>query len=204
MSSITSVQTIGQAVNQLDNLQHLDNSGIRQQTLSYQNSLTVDDGTSKQVGISIIVDDSKTKVAETSVTQKLIEGITQVDSDYQSIIGKLNAWPDFDGYLAKRGVSKKEQLEPSVGITHISNIDDIQKASENSTPISNQELLEEKSNKVEALQKEQQAYYSAGIEYSQDSTLWSMNSTFWLSKIKILTSAVSQVSSGLKTLFMSQ
>lgn len=202
MSTISSIQTIAQATHQVTGAQLQDNTiAIPHHPMSYQQSLTIDNESS--IPLEAVRIEGQ-KIEDTNVTTKLIQGITEIDSDYQSIMGRLNTWPDFNGYLEKRGVSEESKLEPNIGITHISNIDDIAKATETNEPMTNLELLDEKSQKVEALQKEQQAYYAAGLEYSKDSTLWSMNSTFWLSKIKILTSAVSEVSRGFKTLFMSQ
>ena len=199
MNDISSIQTIGHSVNITDSASYQDNSqSVQKQSLSFQQSLTVEDG---PLEINLL---GVSNNEDPSVIQKLTQGITEVDADYLKIIDRLNSWPDFNGYLEKRGVSTENKMDQSVGITHISNIDEVQAASGDDPSLSTQDVLNEKYNKMESLQKEQLEYYSAGIEYSQDSTLWSMNSTFWLSKIKILTSAVSQVNSGLKTLFTSQ
>jgi hypothetical protein len=118
----------------------------------------------------------------------------------------LNDWPDFDSYLEKRGVNVAGSMDKGTRITQVSNVDDIQQQTLHLSdkPLTNAERLEEVSRKMELAQERQLNIQSAATEFSRDSTVWGANMQFMMTKIKILTSAVSHVNSGLKTLFTSQ
>jgi hypothetical protein len=200
MDAISSVQTIGQSASVVTDVPHLDVSQGIQSATSNQ-SLSIDDVSSTPLKINL---SNHVEAKDLNIVESLMQGVSEIDADYQGIMNRLNSWPNFGSYLEKQGVIPQNQMNQSAGITHVSNVDALQSTMETSEPLSIEQVLDEKQIRMEELQKEQQAYYSAGIEYTQDSTLWSMNSTFWLSKIKILTSAVSEVSQGLRTLFTSQ
>lgn len=200
MSDIGSVQTIGNTVDLANKFQNQANhNNSFQQGLKYEPLLSVNDGSVPPLEINIL----GVEKAELSISQNISENIVKADTDYRNLVSKLNAWPEFSGYMEKHGVSVEGAMNKEVGITHVSNVDEIQSAA-SQKDLSVEERLEVHRSSMQEMQTKQMNMQSAGIEYSKDSTIWSMNTTFWLSKVKILTAAVSQVSSGLKTLFMSQ
>ncbi|MEE4379286.1 MAG: hypothetical protein V2J55_17505 [Candidatus Competibacteraceae bacterium] len=168
----------------------------------------------------IVVTEPTGKAGEFS--DKLMNGIVQMDQNYQKIMDRLFEWPSFRTYL--------QQQSPSAGadqVVHHNTLDtginpsadfdtymDKTIATDitaDTTPIHHSNLntdetaaaIEEFSDRLHAIQERNKATYEAGLEYSGESTRWYLSTEFWLTKVRILTSAVSQTSQGLTTLFRS-
>ncbi|NJN46843.1 MAG: hypothetical protein HC808_10625 [Candidatus Competibacteraceae bacterium] len=168
----------------------------------------------------IVVAEPSAKAGEFG--DKLMSGVVQMDQNYQKIMDRLFEWPSFRTYL--------QQQSPSAGgdqVIHHSTLDtrvdaspdfdaymDLTIASGNeadTAPVHHSNLntdetaaaIEEYSDKLQAIQERNKAIYEAGLEYSSESTRWYLSTEFWLTKVRILTSAVSQTSQGLTTLFRS-
>lgn len=141
--------------------------------------------------------------ADSSVIDQLMKSVTEMDSNYKHVLDRMVDWPDFNNYLESKGETLHGTLEDSnLGITHISNIEEqIPETHEKQTI---EQVLQDNREKIQASQEKQMAFSSAAIEFNQDSTRWSISTELWSSKIKLLTAAVSQLNTGLKTLFTSQ
>jgi hypothetical protein len=155
--------------------------------------------------------------------EKLLRGVVEMDQNYQKIMDRLFDWPSFRSYLQKQ--------VPEAGnngqVIHHSRLDSGTEAmpdfdaymnrtiaSETHTPPATVHhshvhadetgaALEEFSAKLDAIRERTHTMYEAGIEYSSESTRWYLSTEFWLTKVRILTSAVAQTSQGLTTLFRS-
>lgn len=202
MDGISSVQTISQPIGGGDLSQYQGGNQKTINDLSYEGTLTIDERVKEPLEINIL-GSSEAKIL--TPMEKVMETVVEIDSNHNKVINRLNDWPDFSSYLEKRGMSLGAgAMDKNTGITHVSNVDDIQQLSRSDAPLTNQERLDEVSKKMESTQERQMKYQSAALEYSRDSTVWSANTNFMMTKIKLLTSAVSQVNKGLKTLFTSQ
>jgi len=139
---------------------------------------------------------------ESSLGQNLLGSISEMDGGYRQITERITDWPSFSSYLENRGIGTLGPVMDQTG--HISNIDEVlaKRVPETSQDLGTQ--VDQAYQKLEAHQKEANEFYAAGLDYQQDSAIWFLGTEFWLTKVKVLTSAVTQVSSGLKTLFMSQ
>ena len=201
MSDVSSVQTIGRSIDLASQTQY----NNHEQPLTYQ---PLAGGTGVNDGVKVspleINITGVSEVGELSVPELISKSIAEVDTNYNKIINRVNDWPSFDTYLEDHGISLGGTMDKEVGISHISNVDELKISEGEGKELSMREMLNKSEDKMKALHEEQTKLYSAGVEYAKDSTVWSMSTTFWLSKMKILTSAVSQANSGLKTLFMSQ
>jgi hypothetical protein len=200
MDGISSIQTISQPMGGGDLSQY--QAGQQADPMSYEGSLTIEEGVKEPLEINIL---GTSEVKELTPTERMMQTVVDIDSDRDKVMSRLNDWPDFDSYLEKRGVNVAGSMDKGTGITHVSNVDDIQQTLYLSDkPLTNAERLEEVSRKMELAQERQLNIQSAATEFSRDSTVWGANMQFMMTKIKILTSAVSHVNSGLKTLFTSQ
>lgn len=203
MDGISSIQTIGQPSHTTDPFQYQGGSEpeIQGQPLSYDGSLTIEDRVDEPLVLNI---SGASEVKDLTAIEKIMQTVVDIDSDHNKIINRLNDWPDFNNYLEKRGISFGDQMGENTGITHISNVDDIQQASDLNTPLTPEERLEKMSKNMDDARERHMEYQAAAVEYTRDSTVWSSNAQFFSTKVKLLTAAVSQVNSGLKTLFTSQ
>lgn len=152
----------------------------------------------------LVLGDSQSLVSvnQSGVIDSVLSGVSQMDGGYRDITARVAEWPSFSSYLDQRGVSGVGVIGEDSG--HISNIDDILMQKLPDTAVDPQERVTEAFNRIEHEQHMQKEFYAAGIEYQKDSAMWFLGAEFWLTKVKVLTSAVSQVSNGLKTLFMSR
>lgn len=141
--------------------------------------------------------------SESSLIGELLQSVTEIDSDYKNVLGRMVEWPDFNNYLESKGETLHGMLDDTnIGITHISNIEE--QMPESKEDFTMKQIIEESREKFHASQEKQMAFNSAAIEYNQDSTRWGISTQLWSSKVKLLTAAVSQINTGLKTLFTSQ
>ncbi len=136
--------------------------------------------------------------ADLSIGHQILLGVSAMDVKHKSVIQQINNWPDFDQYLEKHGVP--HSMNPDVGITHVSNIG----VPESNQPSNSNESLDNATNRYEVLLQEERAHHSASTEYRKDILRWSIGSKMWSSSVEILGAAVSQISTGLKTLLSSQ
>lgn len=135
-------------------------------------------------------------------SDKVFNAISELDNDYRSTIGRLQDWPSFGAYLQREGVSMDQQrISSSESINHVSNIDEVQTSD---TATTAKASLQTGIDKLAEYQQTQHAFYNAGMDYQYDSTRWFLSAEFWMTKVKVLTSAVSQVSNSVRTLFSSQ
>lgn len=165
-------------------------------------SLIIEDNIEENTLINLgatAVDDN----SELSLIDEIMKSVTEMDSDYKHVLDRMVDWPDFNNYLESKGETLHGTLDDTVvGITHISNVEE--QVPENRGELSMKQVLEETQDKINAAQEKQMAFSSAAIEFNQDSTRWSISTQLWSSKVKLLTAAVSQLNTGLKTLFTSQ
>jgi len=132
---------------------------------------------------------------------KLQQGLMKIDENYRAVLSRLMGESHFDSYLEKHGVAISQKASEIVGPQHVSNIQTVATVPDAVNTSGSEKGAESPIEKFEQLNNEAKAYYSAGVEYTRDSTRWFMTTEFWLTKLKILTSAVTQTSTGLKTLF---
>ncbi|MFK8067903.1 MAG: hypothetical protein AB8D52_06640 [Gammaproteobacteria bacterium] len=197
------------AQSQAQGASQLSQGQIPQASTSNQNITTIiqqaemldQSGGVNQFSNSTETGSSKSIGEEQSFGDKLIESVSEMDGSYTNIMGHLKDWPNFESYLSRQGVTPTQELNNGEGITHISNLG---KSDEIGNPESTAETVKNSHDRMEQMQEKHDAFQAAGIQYSQDSMRWSMSTEFWLSKVRILTSAVSQVSTGLRTLFNAQ
>lgn len=140
--------------------------------------------------------------SDPGVFDRVMSGVAQMDGGYREAVGRASDWPSFSSYLNRHGISGPGGISERDG--HVSNIDDVlmRAAPEISSGPHNQ--VEQISQKLDQQHRMNSEFYSAGIEYQRDSAAWYLGTEFWLTKVKVLTAAVSQVSRGLRTLFMSR
>ncbi len=139
-----------------------------------------------------------------SIGSGLIQAITEMDANYRDAISRIQNWPGFGAYLEKHGVTLGTEDTPkSSAYRHVSNVAEVD-AARSETRVDAAQMLEQGISKMNEIQAKSQAYYNAGMEYEYDSAKWFLTTEFWMTKVKILTSAVTQVSNSLRTLFNSQ
>ena len=135
--------------------------------------------------------------------ERIMSGLAEMDGGYREITGRITDWPSFSSYLERHGISGPNGISERDG--HVSNIDDVMlKVTSQAASDDPQLQVEQVARKLEAQQRRNTEFYTAGIEYQRDSAAWFLGTEFWLTKVKVLTAAVSQVGRGLRTLFMSQ
>ncbi len=139
---------------------------------------------------------------EQSFGDKLFGRVSMMDGKYTDIMDRMkNDWPGYGKNLAERGVSLKQGLESGGGITHISNIG---KGAEVGKPQTLEETVSNRIEQMEQFRSKQATFQAAAIQAAQDTTFWSMSAKMWMTKVQVLTSAVSQISTGFRTLFNAQ
>ncbi|MGF1643368.1 MAG: hypothetical protein ACFCUJ_06950 [Thiotrichales bacterium] len=127
-----------------------------------------------------------------------------INDEYNGVVDRLRDWPTFRTYMEQHGVLDDSPLaERSAGPRHLSNIEEAT-GSDLARKATIEDHVREGIERMEKMHQTTQAYYGAGSEYTQDSARWFMNTEFWLTKIKVLTSAVSQAGTAVRTLFTSQ
>ncbi len=165
-------------------------------------SLIIEDNIEENTLINLS-DSAINENSELSVIDELMKTVTEMDSNYKHVLDRMTDWPDFNNYLESKGETLHGTLEDSnLGITHISNVEE--QMPESKEELTMEQVLQETRGKIEASQEKQMAFSSAAIEFNQDTTRWSISTQLWSSKVKLLTAAVSQLNTGLKTLFTSQ
>ena len=139
---------------------------------------------------------------DSRLAQDLMSSLSEMDGGYRQITERITDWPSFSSYLDSHGVGANSATADQDG--HVSNIDEViaKQIPETTEDLGTQ--VNQAYKKLEAHQRSAHEFYAAGLEYQQDSATWFLGTEFWLTKVKVLTSAVTQVSTGLKTLFMSQ
>lgn len=184
---------------------NLDNS-IQEQPPS---ALNIDDG-------SLIIEDESIESTlidlsyrakldpDAKIMSDLMQNVSDIDTEHKQILNRVMDWPNFNEYLESRNITLngRDLNENNMGITHISNVDD--SILEVREPVTAKDIVEQSRIQLQEGIERQRDFKEAGIEFTQDSARWSINTNFWLTKVKVLTAAVSQLNNGLKTLFTSQ
>ncbi|MGF1547439.1 MAG: hypothetical protein ACFCUG_08935 [Thiotrichales bacterium] len=126
-----------------------------------------------------------------------------INNEYEGVVQRLQDWPTFRTYMEQHGILDDSPLAEQSGPKHVSNVDEATGAGlDRKATI--EDYVREGIERMEQMHQTTQAYYGAGAEYTQDSARWFMSTEFWLTKIKVLTSAVSQAGTAVRTLFTSQ
>ncbi len=152
------------------------------------------------IGDSLTID--RAGAADGGVFDRVMSGVAQMDGGYREAVGRVSDWPSFSSYLNRHGISGPDGISERDG--HISNIDEVLMRAAPEISSDPQTQVEQISQKLDQQHRLNNEFYAAGIEYQRDSAAWYLGTEFWLTKVKVLTAAVSQVSRGLRTLFMSQ
>jgi hypothetical protein len=114
--------------------------------------------------------------------QAALSTIQNMDSSYQQMLGQFSNMPRFSDYLFNNIPSQaanEMRTYPEVG---------------NGSP-------QDWEKQLAASTKTTQDYMNAAFDYNGMLTHWSMNAQMWMSKFTLVSSAVTQVSQGFKTLF---
>lgn len=160
-------------------------------------------------GDSVKVSDPVVKAAESTggLAEKFQSGIASIDSEFKGTMGRMEAWPTFKNYLERfdTTLEKSISLDPDNNVRHVTNIDtsnDALDVNGKNVALSNDDgnsnpLVD----KYEDMRAVTEKYYNAGVQYNTESTMWYLKAEFWMTKVKVITSSMSQVSQGIKTLF---
>lgn len=137
-------------------------------------------------------------------TNQIFEMLSSLDGDYRQTVERLQNWPSFDHYLEREGVNGRRGSNDNIDQIkgHRSNIDTMSLVETSES--SKEGSLDTGITELDRIQKQQQGYFNAGMDYQYDSTKWFLSAEFWMTKVKLMTSAVSQVSHSVRTLFTSQ
>lgn len=135
---------------------------------------------------------------------QIFEMLSSLDGDYRQTVERLQNWPSFDHYLEREGVNGRRGSNDNIDQIkgHRSNIDTMSLVETSES--SKEGSLDTGITELDRIQKQQQGYFNAGMDYQYDSTKWFLSAEFWMTKVKLMTSAVSQVSHSVRTLFTSQ
>lgn len=160
-------------------------------------------------GDSVKISDPVVKATESTggLTERFQSGIASIDSEFKGTMGRMESWPTFKNYLERfdTTLEKSISLDPDNNVRHVTNIDtsnDVLDVNGENVALSNEDgsgspLVD----KFEDMQEVSQNYYNAATQYNTESTMWYLKAEFWMTKVKVITSAMSQVSQGIKTLF---
>ncbi len=154
------------------------------------------------IGDSLTVESGEVIGDDPTVLERVLSGVAEMDGGYREITGRITQWPSFSSYLERHGISGVGGVAERDG--HVSNVDDVSMRVTPTLSSDPQAQVEELARKLENQHRVNAEFYAAGLEYQRDSAAWYLGTEFWLTKVKVLTSAVSQVGRGLRTLFMSQ
>ncbi|MGV6817624.1 MAG: hypothetical protein ACWA44_10215 [Thiotrichales bacterium] len=143
-------------------------------------------------------------LGEGKATNQIFEMLSSLDGDYRQTVERLQNWPSFDHYLEREGVNGRHGSSDNIDQIkgHRSNIDTMSLVETSES--SKEGSLDTGITELDRIQKQQQGYFNAGMDYQYDSTKWFLSAEFWMTKVKLMTSAVSQVSNSVRTLFTSQ
>lgn len=137
------------------------------------------------------------------VTQRLFNGISGFDQEYRATMDKLQNYPSYKGYLEEAGLDPMS-MDKQPEVTHISNITPTEVQESASTEDNVAAMLDKSVKEFEQQIARQSGYYTASLTYQQEATQWFLSTQFWASKVRVLTSAVSQLTNNVRTLFTSQ
>jgi len=118
-----------------------------------------------------------------SIKESVMGQVAQIDQSYHSMLNQLGNMPKFNDYLSS--------VSPSVAHTEMRTYPDVSGAG------NGKGLMDQMSS---MLQKNQ-SITQASLDYEGMLSHWSMNSQMWMTKINVISSAVTQVAQGFKTLF---
>ncbi len=137
--------------------------------------------------------------AQDDPLKKVFKAFVEMDSGYTKLADSIENRPAIDSYLSRHGIS----VNGIVGTSddgmgkHLSNF----KETSNNLPDKNFEShLDRMQNSVD----QQRSYMTASQEFARDQSKWTHKVEMWSTKMKVLTAAVKQINTGLKTLFQSQ
>ena len=155
------------------------------------------------IGDSLSVDRAEMPEAgNQALLERIMSGVAEMDGGYREITGRITQWPSFSSYLERHGISEVDGISERDG--HVSNVDQVLAKLTPAVSSDPQSQLEQVTQAMEKQHRVNTEFYAAGVEYQRDSAAWYLGTEFWLTKVKVLSSAVSQVGRGLRTLFMSQ
>lgn len=137
------------------------------------------------------------------VTQRLFNGISDFDQQYRATMEKLQNYPSYKGYLEEAGLDPLS-MDKKAESSHISNISGPEVTAPASGDNNVAEMLDKSVKTFEDQIARQSGYYTASLDYQQQATQWFLSTQFWASKVRVLTSAVSQITNNVRTLFTSQ
>lgn len=145
-----------------------------------------------------------------SFFDQLQQGIAGIDTDFKQTMNRVESWPSFSSYVERFDTTLEEGIKDSTssGVKHISNVDDFSNdkldvSTSNGVADSAAEKQSQVADRYAEMQHKTQLHYQAGAQYNTESTLWFLKAEFWMTKVKVLTSAVSSASQGVKTIFTS-
>ena len=137
--------------------------------------------------------------AEPDPLQKVFGAFSEMDAGYQKLAKSLVDGPTFQNYLNDRGLhsSNSTQGLATTEAQHVSNFHEIESQG---AKHSIGEIVRDLRGSV----NEQVSYMKASSDFAQERSKWTHMVEIWATKMKVMTAAVKQVNTGLKTLFQSQ
>lgn len=135
---------------------------------------------------------------EPDALQKVFSAFSEMDAGYQRLANSMDNRTTFRSYLSDRGIAATGELENiQAGGRHVSNSQDVNAGS---GVLSVEGIVDGMKNDMER----QVAYMGASSDFAHERSQWTHMVEMWASKMKIMTAAVKQVNTGLKTLFQAQ
>lgn len=133
---------------------------------------------------------------EPDALQKVFSAFSEMDAGYQRLANSLENRATFKSYLTDHGIDPTGVIDSASGRSrHVSNVQD----------------LDIKRGGVEGIvdgmksdMERQVAYMGASSDFAHERSQWTHMVEMWSTKMKVMTAAVKQVNTGLKTLFQSQ
>lgn len=177
---------------------HQENMVSEESRIAFEKEMTVQDAS----GIELEGGMFPNEYGE-DLSQRLFNGISDFDQEYQATMDKLQNYPSYKGYLEQAGIGPTSQMQ-NESSGHVSNIPETSAVESVEKEDNVAAMLEKSVNTFEENLSRQSGYYTSALTYQQESTQWFLSTQFWASKVKVLTSAVSQLTNNVRTLFTSQ